>query len=62
MDSSSPHTIQPRSCCLRFPLFGALKGAILGKRFGSEDEALEELAAAQNSNWYKKRIDALVCR
>jgi len=33
-----------------------------GKGFGSEGEFLEDLAAAENSNWCKKGIDALVCR
>jgi len=46
MDSSSSHTLyKPDLAASDFYLFGALKGAIRGKRFGSEDEVLEELAA-----------------
>jgi len=46
MDSLSPHTLyKPDLAVSDFYLFGALKGAIRGKSFGSEDEVLEELAA-----------------
>jgi hypothetical protein len=46
-----------------FDFFGALKGAIRGKRFGSFDRVMEEVKKwlrLQNSGRYRKRIDALV--
>jgi hypothetical protein len=44
-------------------LFGALKGASHGKRFGSDDKVIEDVKKrlqVQNSNWYKKGTDALL--
>ncbi|GFG30333.1 hypothetical protein Cfor_02138 [Coptotermes formosanus] len=45
-----------------FHLFEALKGAIRGIKFGSCDKVSEEVAASENSNWYKKGIVALAPR
>ena len=46
MGSSAPHTIQPRSWCLRFPPFWSPQRRNPWEKFGSEDEVLEEPAAA----------------
>jgi histone-lysine N-methyltransferase SETMAR len=46
-----------------FHLFGALKHAIHGKRFGSYDKVIEEVKkwlCVQDSDWYKTGIHALV--
>ena len=46
-----------------FQLLGALKDALYGKGFGSDDKVIEEVMKwlqVQNSNWHKKGIDALV--
>jgi transposase len=46
-----------------FHLFGALKVAIRGKRFGSDDEFIEGVKKwlqVQNSDWYNTGIHALV--
>jgi histone-lysine N-methyltransferase SETMAR len=48
-----------------FHLSGALKDAIRGKRFGSDDEATEEVKKGlrvQDSDLYKTGIHALVSR
>jgi hypothetical protein len=64
MDSSSPPILQPRSCSFRLHLFGALKDAIRRKRFGSDEEVIEEVKwpRMQDSDWYKTGIHALVSR
>jgi hypothetical protein len=54
-----PHS--PDLAPSEFHLFEALKDVIHGKRFGSNDEEIEELKkwlCVQNSNWHKKGIDA----
>ncbi|GFG32641.1 hypothetical protein Cfor_04746, partial [Coptotermes formosanus] len=48
-----------------FHLSVALKDAIRGKRFGSDEEVIGEVKKwlrVKNSNWYKKGIDARVSR
>jgi hypothetical protein len=48
-----------------FHIFGALKDAIHGKRFGGNDEVIEEVKKwlrVQDSDWYKTGIHALVSR
>jgi histone-lysine N-methyltransferase SETMAR len=48
-----------------FHLFETLKGTIRGKKFGSNDEVMEEekkWLRVQDSNWYKTEIHALVSR
>jgi hypothetical protein len=47
MDCSSPHTpYSPDLAPSCLNLFGALKIAIRRKRFGSDDEVIEEMAAS----------------
>jgi histone-lysine N-methyltransferase SETMAR len=47
-----------------FHLFGALKNAICGRRFGNDDKVTEDVKwlQVQNSNWYNKGTDVLVSR
>jgi hypothetical protein len=55
MECSSPPTTQPRYFPRDFHLFGALKDAINGKKFGSDDGVIEEVKKwlrVQNSNWH----------
>ena len=62
---SSPPTIKQELDHSDSHLFGALEGAVRGKRFGSDDEVTEEVnkwLRVQNSNWYKQAIDAVTSR
>jgi hypothetical protein len=53
-----PHpTLQLRCCSSYFHLFGALEDSFRGKRFGSDDEVVEEVKdRAKDLDWH-----ALVC-
>jgi len=58
MNCHSPPTIQPRCAPPDFVFFGALRGAVHGKRIGDDGMVTEEVTRwlqVQNSDWYKKR-------
>jgi len=62
MNCYSPPTFQPRCAPSDFLFFGALRGAVRGKRFGDDDMVTEKVTRwlqVQNSNCYKKGIDAV---
>jgi hypothetical protein len=53
MNCYSPPTIQPRCAPSDFLFFGALRGAVHGKRFGDDDMVTEEVARWLQSTKFK---------